>query len=503
VDKTDRRPGVQIRRAAASSGHAEVGPGRRFRHDLRRGLGAALLELQDCAGPSRYSDVVRWACLHVTTYDFQCEGGRGWYLHQAATLTGQADSILTDVIDAFARCRPDGWRFCYLSDILLQFAMSGSAPARRALWDGFHRLMKRYRRTVRRDGWWPSASILEGLALDLVNLDGWDAAYTAMSDFGEALTLGPAEPQHPHWQYFPDWFDSSVRERFGNDAVEVSLAGGASPALLAYAEVAGVLRTKPWRGGPSTPAPTVAAVQAVVEQARRGEASAGRVRSASLRVAQRRNRVYAEQVASLGLEEPDPDLKAALLWPFRTRPFPLPDDALMPLVDSDHDMLRHVVRSILGQRGADWKRAHALGLLQQGDHVDEALDLLNASYRPEDERAVDAAIRRVSVRGDQWHSAFSGVIDLLEPDDRPVTTGILDHIYRETLCSNCREYTLDLMRAKGIVSDRITQECHWDANERIRHLAAEIDRPPPHTDRLPGHHASAPSQPCGAAVGQR
>ena len=421
-----------------------------------------------------YADAVRWACLNVTTYDFQCEGGRGWYLHQAAVLTCDEESILADVIASFARCHPDGWRFAYLSDILLNCAMEGSDSARQALWDGYHRLMRKFARTVRADAWWSSVSTLEGVALDLVLLDGWDAAHAAVIGFGEGLALGPADPEHPRWQYFPGWFDSSIRQWFGSEIVDGFLAGDTSPAVSVYSQTAVVCGTNPWRGGPSTPEPTVEALGDVIEQARRGEVSWGRLRAASMQVARRRDPAYAQQVAAIGLDEPSPDLKAAILGAFRTRAFPLPDVALAPLVDSDHDKLRQVVRSILGQRGADWKRTHALDLLTRGEHVDEALDLLQASYLPEDEPVVDAAIRRVSLNSPDWHSAFGGVIDLLRPEDRPITSGVLGYIYRQTLCSNCREYTLNLMRDKHLLSDQVAQECRWDANADIRNLADAV-----------------------------
>jgi hypothetical protein len=417
---------------------------------------------------------VRWACLTVTTYDSQCEGGRGWYLHQAATLAGEADSILADVVVSFARCRPDDWRFDYLSDILVRFAMEGSGSARNALWDGYHRLMGKFARTVRADAWWSSVSTLEGVALNLVLLDGWDAAQAAITGFGAGLALGPADPARPRWQYFPDWFDSSIRRRFGAEIIDDFLVGETSPAVSAYSQTAAMCGTKPWRGVASTPEPTVEALRAVIEQARRGEMSWGSLRAASMHLVRRRDPAYAQQVAAIGLDEPDPDLKAAILWAFRTRTFPLPDDGLAPLVDSEHDKLRLVVRLILGQRVADWKRTHALGLLKRGERVDEAIGLLQASYLPEDEPVVDAAIRRVSLRSADWHPAFSGVIDLLKPQDRPTATRVLEYIYRQTMCSNCRQYTIELMRDKHVLSDQIAQECRWDANAAIRDLADAV-----------------------------
>jgi hypothetical protein len=433
-----------------------------------------LVTLRSSAEPRRYGEAVRWACLHLTAYDFQSEGGRGWYLHEAARLTGLAQSIEAEVVDRFAVCPPDGWRFHYLLDILTQFALDGSERSRQALWEVYSRLMARFARTVRRDVWWSGVISLESLALALVRVDGWDAARTALSDFGDALAMGPEVPKRARWVYFPDYFDPSVRERFGAAAVDAYLADQPAPGLRVYGETAAVWRTRPGRGGDHSPEPTVAALVDLADRARRGEISPRRLLPVVRQLCWRRDPVYADQVARLGLAESDPVIKTALLWWFRRRAFPLPDDDLAPLVDSDHDELRGVVRSILGQRPAAWKRQHALDLLKDPEQVGEALNLLQASYRPEDEPVVEAAIRRLSLRHDTWHAAYHNVIDLLRPDDRPVATRLLEHIYRQSLCSGCRESAVRLMRDKRALPDEIARECLWDAQADIRQFAAQL-----------------------------
>ncbi|MDR2565406.1 MAG: hypothetical protein LBC97_04980 [Bifidobacteriaceae bacterium] len=410
----------------------------------------------------------------MTTYDPQCEGSRGWYLHEAAVLTGWAESIEADVVDRFAACAPDGWRFDHLADILVQFALDGSGSSRQALWAGYSRLMSRYARVVRRDSWWRSVSTLESLALDLVRVGGWDAARKAVSDFGEGLAAWRSQAEHARWLYFPDWFDSAIREQFGDAKVNAYLEDHSSPGLRAYGDTAATARTKPWRTGAHSQQPTIEELAALVDQARRGDINPRRLRSVGMQIVRHRSPTYTEEVARLGLAESDPTIKAEVLWAFRAWSFPLPDDDLASLVDTANDELRQVVRSILGQRPAGWKRRHALDLLKDREHVDEALELLQASYLPEDESAVGAAIRRASLRRDAGHAAYDRVIDLLKPDDRPVTTGVLEYVYRQTPCSICRANAVNLMRDKHALSDGIVEECLLDAYDAIRDVAAQI-----------------------------
>lgn len=449
---------------------------RRFRHDLRRGLGSALLTLQNSGAPEQYAEAVRWACLHNTTYDYQSNGGKGWYLHQAARFTGQAESIEADVIDAYLRCPPDGWRIEYLQDILVHFALAGSAHSRGALWDQYARLMTRFARSIRRDEgcmWTP-----ESVAEELVAVDGFEVVRTAISDFGDCLASQPDNPSRERWLYFPEWFHSDIRERFGEERVEAVLAGSATPGVRAYAEtraeyLAAQERIRQTHEAHPDAAVTPENVADMVERARRGDLDPRQIHYAVIRGFRVWDGSAIETVARMGLSETDPEIKGNLLSTFGHRGFPLPDDELGPLVDSDNDMLRGAVREILGQRAADWKRSHALDLLERGREVEEALDLLVASYKPEDEPVVYRAIRRMSWRHDEWHTAYAGVETLLKPADRPVTTEVLSFVYRKNLCSGCRRRTLKLMHDKGVLPAEIVRECHWDSSEDIRELAAQ------------------------------
>ena len=44
-----------------------------FRNDFLRGLGSALIELQSCADPAKFYEIILYGCLNNTTYDMQCD----------------------------------------------------------------------------------------------------------------------------------------------------------------------------------------------------------------------------------------------------------------------------------------------------------------------------------------------------------------------------------------------------------------------------------------------
>jgi len=63
-----------------------------------RGLDSAIIDLQSSDNPKKYMDIVRYGCLHNTTYDMQCKGDRSWYLYYAAQLAWVKEIIEAAVI---------------------------------------------------------------------------------------------------------------------------------------------------------------------------------------------------------------------------------------------------------------------------------------------------------------------------------------------------------------------------------------------------------------------
>jgi hypothetical protein len=101
-------------------------------HQLRRGIGSAIIELKENPDCSKYRDIVSRCCLKDIGYDVQSEGTKGFYLYTAICALGVENEFENVIIDAFKK-RLEHRLFEQLADILCLYADNGSEKARTAL----------------------------------------------------------------------------------------------------------------------------------------------------------------------------------------------------------------------------------------------------------------------------------------------------------------------------------------------------------------------------------
>lgn len=188
---------------------------KQFKHDFLRGLGSALIELQSSNNPKKYMDIVRYGCLHDTTYDMQSEGDRGWYLYYAAILAGDKEVIEAAIIQKFFRVAEDIWLFDQLTSILYHYASGGSETARAALYQQYESFLKELSpKKVKRNGTYPRRDMFDWLCVWLTSLDGWSAFKRIVQDISEVLL-----PQNKD-RFFSEWFYDNSKSKFGKKRVD-------------------------------------------------------------------------------------------------------------------------------------------------------------------------------------------------------------------------------------------------------------------------------------------
>ena len=105
---------------------------RNFTRNLRRGIGSAIIELQNNPGREIYRDVVMKSCLKDIAYDTQVEGTKGYYLYTAIKTFDNHEEFLNRIAEKFSKRLY--WRLSeQLYDMLCCFSSDGYTLADEAI----------------------------------------------------------------------------------------------------------------------------------------------------------------------------------------------------------------------------------------------------------------------------------------------------------------------------------------------------------------------------------
>jgi len=119
---------------------------KQFRHDMRRGLGNCLLEMELCDKIEDYREDVLWGLQYALAYDAQCEGTRAIYFHDMISLFDDKTAFYEFVADGAKRSiKNDAWRFSHFMGILALMARDGHTPARQAMAELYELLLQAIR----------------------------------------------------------------------------------------------------------------------------------------------------------------------------------------------------------------------------------------------------------------------------------------------------------------------------------------------------------------------
>ena len=95
-----------------------------FLHQLRRGIGSAIVELKQSDNREKYKEIVYSCCLKDIGYDNQCEGTKGYYLYSAIAALGCEEEFLHSITEVYMKRLPHGL-MQQVTDILLSYVWDG------------------------------------------------------------------------------------------------------------------------------------------------------------------------------------------------------------------------------------------------------------------------------------------------------------------------------------------------------------------------------------------
>ncbi|MCM1162074.1 MAG: hypothetical protein NC412_12735 [Roseburia sp.] len=438
---------------------------REFEYAMKRGLGRCVLELQDNEDIERFRDIVLKGCLNNYSYDTQCEGTRSEYMYVLQSYYG--DTYFEEkIIERFSGKITDVWLFDHLANLLYLFADDGSKKAYKAMLCKYNYIYTRLRKNTSRDTW----EQFEWLCVWLVTLEGFERFKKIVSDLADYY-----ERKNETDPYSFDWFwsacknhycDESMMKQFiaENDRKGIRIFED-SLSNFVYERKQGEKQLKEEQK-PEIPTP-----EQLIEECNSTKKSERMIylRKRLLfgaHATEQQAKELAEVIVHL---ENDKSLQAGLLRVFYKRAFPLDVGYLIRYAEDEDKVLREAAMEALSIVKDERVREYAYGLVGKERSLEYAIGMLFGNYRKEDDGTILKLLKKQKVCywDGVWHGVFSDALDWLEANpDAPVEAAY--YLYEHTLCSCCREWLVELMMDRGIMTEDIRRECEYDSNDDIR-----------------------------------
>jgi hypothetical protein len=420
-----------------------------FKRALEQGLGRAILCLKK-HDPTLYKQTILETCLKDTRYDQQSEGSRVPYLMEAIDLCHDEDFFRDLILDAYPTTPSkapdyidDNWIEQQFTDFALAFAKRGHEKARKLLYESFA-INPEY-----------SEKFALGRARSITELDGLEGLTFVLEQYTKVA--------REILDYYPSsWFKKLLAKRHSEEVVERHLEElcGANPDIQSFIEhFEGQLETRKPNAN-KKPTATYAQFQSMLQQ--RSDYPGG------IRFwGKRATKTMFKQVAREFLQQTDPELIRGYLYAFCYREFPFSLKHLLRLVVHEHQDVR--LHSVIALHNVQHPRVRELGLeLIEDTHLRSVVvGLFERNYLLGDAEKIVRVLQNIN-DPDEIHSVGYCVRDVYEENRVSEALEPLTLQYELNLCSQCREFTIQLLHDLEILPDWILEEAQFDANSDTR-----------------------------------
>lgn len=447
-----------------------------FKYDMQRGLGSCVLELQGTQDIEKYRPLVLWGCSRDMAYDAQSEGCRSVYLYRLITQFPDHMPFI-DILEKrlFQNMRSRGWEFLQDCEILSYFALDGEKRAwdilRSCYRELFQILCRKRKRT--KEGLLPERDNFESLCLTLVTMR--PGMYQMLvSDIG-ILTESNSLYRASDFM----WFQSVSESELGEKAVHrILYHPGADERIKAYVRSMEEGKECQERARAERKKEEPRTADEIYEHLKREEALKGvSYKYLAHRMMNQGRRQEVAKLAAYYRDAEEPQLRYKLLWMLanKTCAWSLEVDQLIADSQSNHGELAARAFEALSYIRDTKVREYAHKILRSEGHRAEAVSMLAANYEDGDRENFVHAVKLLPITYEDgaWHGVFSDVMDLFSGPAKHKPKELLPYMYRNTLCSYCREHVVREMGRRRMLTRDMLEEMQYDCNEEIRDYAAK------------------------------
>lgn len=436
-----------------------------FLHQLRRGIGSAIIELKQNDNREKYKEIVYRCCLKDIGYDLQVGGTKGYYLYTAISALGCEDEFLEVITKAYLERLPHGL-MQQLTDILLSYVQDGSSKAVTVLRDKYNQLKEKLTKQKDFPYRYCEREQFEELMIASINIGKWKAFKQCVDDAGYIIRARKDDKCSNY-----DWFLDSAAIQFGKDKVWKYLNDASSESQNMRSVVS------EYQNIELTQENHQAALQPVTLKFLIGEIQKHPLNQrpfgiigCCMRFAREANKEEIFDLAKYIEAEDNDFIRTQLLRVFRKVDYPLNKEYLIGLAYLNNLELREAAIEALARFKGEQIHDLAIELLEAGD-TEFGLTLLKENWK----KADDPLIRKLVLKSQRVpHHMQIGLRDIYSKHRSSTCGEILIHAYRNGECSFCRSEIVTAMGKNGVLTDKILLECQYDSYNETRKYANRL-----------------------------
>lgn len=431
-----------------------------FKHYMQRGLGRCYLELQNCDDTEKYRKTVLWGCLHLISFDTQCEGTRAAYLYRLISFFPDREYFAREIAEKYRGISGrDTWFFQHLTELLSFFSDDGSQTAKDALAEKYHILYSALLIKKSFKGYDFRRDNFEFLSIVFLNQCREKVPEKLIADFGN-LFLKNRHYNLNCFSWFAYCLEKSVeKNRLIRELEKRRNNPGWNSFYVSFLEKDEGKHNRASKESIST----------AEELKTTAESNDGITMWQAIGFSRCADACEKKKLAELIETEADPRKKAEMLKAIWDENYPGDHQKLIGYAESDCQELSAAAKKTLANCQSETVYRYAKEKLLRYEIDDPAIIILLSNYRAVDKNLLLSALSDLAVDYDEksgWHNI---VMHILEVGDFGIhlPREFFCWIYENSLCSYCRESAVRYMGKRRWLSQDIISECLYDSNDDI------------------------------------
>lgn len=194
------------------------------------------------------------------------------------------------------------------------------------------------------------------------------------------------------------------------------------------------------------------------------------------RFARLTDKLEKQKIVDYYFKETDVDVKKKLLFTISKGDFPITFDILIQEFSQACDELKESILDVIVSLNDIRIKDYGYSLLENDDYVYSGIEMMCKYYDSDDYNTLVKYVKKLNISYDdhRWHHTFFAISELFYKRKKNLPNELLYYIYENTLCSDCRERYVRLMRKHNLLTKQIIDECKDDCNFDIRKYVKRI-----------------------------